>query len=477
MEAISLPSTNPSFSVRILSSSSFSFRQRFAVSSSPFNPWRSRPRLRARPARSAVAVQKSEHDVVVVGAGIVGLAVARQLLLSSDLSVAVVDAAVPCSGATGAGQGYIWTVHKTPGSETWDLTLRSKQLWEELAESIKNQGRDPAEALGWKKTGSLLVGRTLEESLALEERVRLLNQAGLRAEYLSASSLKLEEPALEIGKEGGAAFVPDDCQIDASQTVSFIEEGNKQFTCQGRYVEFYNDPALSLLRSEHGQTVEGVQTSKNNLYAKRAVVIAAGAWSGPLMKSLLIQPNILPDVPVKPRKGYLLVLENFKKIQLNHGVMEAGYTDHQTATLSNGSFTSEADENDQNISSISMTATLDVRGNLLVGSSRQFIGFNKEMDESIVQRIWDRAGEYFPALKSHNIKEDKNIRIGHRPYMPDGKPVIGPVPALQNLFLATGHEGSGLSMALGTAEMVADMILGNSETIDRTPYSVQGRFS
>lgn len=58
----------------------------------------------------------------------------------------------------------------------------------------------------------------------LEERVKLLNQAGLQAEYLPASSLHLEEPALEIGKEGGAALVPDDCQLDASQTVAFIEE-------------------------------------------------------------------------------------------------------------------------------------------------------------------------------------------------------------------------------------------------------------
>ncbi|RRT55593.1 hypothetical protein B296_00034715 [Ensete ventricosum] len=159
MESVSRPFPNPNLNIRTLSSS-FP-RGSFTVSRFPFDQWRNRPRLRAgrRPPVAAVAVAnpRSDHDVVVVGAGIIGLAVARQLLLSSDLSVAVVDAAVPCSGATGAGQGYIWMAHKTPGSETWELATRSKQLWEELAESIRHQGKDPAEVLGWKKTGISLL--------------------------------------------------------------------------------------------------------------------------------------------------------------------------------------------------------------------------------------------------------------------------------------------------------------------------------
>ncbi|XP_042416755.1 glycine oxidase-like isoform X2 [Zingiber officinale] len=395
MEPIARPSPNPNPSILFLRASSSVRRiSSFAASRFPFDRWRSRPRFRAAPPRSADAsLPKSEHDVVVVGAGIIGLTIARQILVASDLSVAVVDAAVPCSGATGAGQGYIWMANKTLGSETWELAARSKQLWEKLSESIRDQGKDPAQVLGWKKTGSLLVGRTQEERYMLKKRVKQLNESGLRAEYLSTSSLQSKEPALEIGKEGGAAFVPDDCQLDASQTVAFIEE------------------------------------------------------------------------------GYLIVLENFNKLHLNHGVMEVGYLNHHSSA-------SGAVENYQSLPSISMTATLDVKGNLLVGSSRQFVGFNRELDESIVQQILDRAGQFFPALNalSLDIKIGKRIRIGHRPYMPDGKPVIGPVPGFPNLFLAAGHEGSGLSLALGTAEMVTNMITGDSRTIDHKPYSVEGRF-
>lgn len=67
------------------------------------------------------------------------------------------------------------------------------------------------------------------------------------------------------------------------------------------------------------------------------------------------------------------------------------------------------------------------------------------------------------------------MRVGLRPYMPDGKPVIGPVPGLANVFLATGHEGGGLSMALGTAEMLADMVIGNPEKVNSAPFAVHGQ--
>ncbi|KAK9146139.1 hypothetical protein Sjap_006042 [Stephania japonica] len=417
-----------------------------------------------------------EFDVVVVGAGIIGLTVARQFLLGSDLSVAVVDAAVPCAGATGAGQGYIWMAHKTPTSALWDLAMRSKRLWEMLADSIQQKGMDPLEILGWKKTGSLLIGRTSEEVAMLKDRVELLSKAGLRAEYLSSHDLLSKEPALEIGKEGGAAFIPDDCQISALWTVSFIEKENRDFTSKGRYAEFFHDPAISLIRGSRSGEVEAVQTSKNILYCKKAVVIAAGSWSGSLMQKLLSESNIALNVPVKPRKGHLLVVENFDSFTLNHGMMEVGYVDHQIAP-SHPSTSSDLVANEQNLS-ISMTATTDAMGNLVLGSSRQFAGFNTEVEDSIINSIWTRAGEFFPALRElelSNLSDNKKVRVGLRPYMPDGKPIIGPVPGLPNLLIAAGHEGEGLSMALGTAEMVFDMVLGNITKVDSAPFAVTGR--
>ncbi|GKV35935.1 hypothetical protein SLEP1_g44130 [Rubroshorea leprosula] len=98
-----------------------------------------------------------------------------------------------------------------------------------------------------------------------------------------------------------------------------------------------------------------------------------------------------------------------------------------------------------------MTATMDLMGNLVLGSSRQFSGFNIQVDESVVLSIWKRAGDFFPKLREQSLTDfikSRKVRIGLRPYMPDGKPVIGPVPGLSNLYLATGHEGEGLTLVI-----------------------------
>ncbi|CAI0426512.1 unnamed protein product [Linum tenue] len=430
--------------------------------------------LRFGPAASA-----SFHtfDVVVIGAGIIGLTIARQLLTSSDLSVAVVDKAVPCSGATGAGQGYLWKVHLKPEDQTWELITRSHQLWETFAESVIDQGLSPADELGWKRTGSLLVGRTPEESEMLKRKVKQLSEAGIRAQYLSSQELSLEEPELVVGQDGGAAFLPDDCQLDAHRTTSYIQKANREYASEGRYAEFFHEQVTGLLSSSGSREFKGVQTSSGTLISKKAIIVAAGSWTGPLSRELFKGSDIALNIPIKPRKGHLLVLENFADLKLNHGTMEAGYVGHQDAAAQHEKSDIESQDHENSLF-VAMGATIDAMGNLVLGSSRQFAGFNTEVEESVINCIWNRAGEFFPKLAERplrNFTEDRKVRIGLRPYMPDGKPVIGPVPEMSNVFIAAGHEGGGLSMALGTAELVADMVMGKTGIVDSSIYAVGGR--
>ncbi|KAK9669563.1 hypothetical protein RND81_13G139900 [Saponaria officinalis] len=136
--------------------------------------------------------------------------------------------------------------------------------------------------------------------------------------------------------------------------------------------------------------------------------------------------------------------------------MEAGYIHYQTRPMKTSVPDSSEEHLEQSLS-LSMTATLDASGNLLVGSSRQFVGFDTDMDMHIVDQIWERTQEFFPALREfsvQNLTRESKVKVGLRPYMPDGRPMIGPIPTMQNVFVATGHEGAGLTLALATAEMV-----------------------
>lgn len=422
------------------------------------------------PLRVSGLSSSGSFDVVVIGSGIIGLSIARQFLVGSDLSVAVIDAAVPCSGATGAGQGYLWKVHKSPDSDKWELATRSHQLWENFAKSVEFEGMDPSEIFGWKKTGSLLLGRTSEEASILRKKVKQLTDAGTRAEFLTSSNLLTEEPALMLDKDGGAAYAPDDYQLDARSAVAFIEKSNRQFAAEGRYAEFYHEPATSLLRSSNHGDIDAVQTSKNILHSKKAVILAAGCWSGSLIHELIEHHGIELDLPIKPRKGHLLVIDNFKPFKLNHGLMEAGYITHESAPNSGSAHTAQT-------TSVSMTATMNTSGGLVLGSSRQLVGFNTEVDESIIKSIWEKAGEFFPMLRKESLvelRQNGEVRVGLRPYSAHGKPVIGPVPGFSNLFVAAGHEGEGLSLAPGTAEMIVDMVLGNPGKVDPSPFAVRG---
>ena len=106
-------------------------------------------------------------------------------------------------------------------------------------------------------------------------------------------------------------------------------------------------------------------------------------------------------------------------------------------------------------------------GQILIGSSRQYGAEHKEVDQAILARMLDRAGEYVPGLRSLWA-----IRswTGFRAATPDKLPMIGPWPGDKSVFVATGHEGLGITTSLGTARILADQITGAKPEIPVEPY-------
>jgi glycine/D-amino acid oxidase-like deaminating enzyme len=113
-------------------------------------------------------------------------------------------------------------------------------------------------------------------------------------------------------------------------------------------------------------------------------------------------------------------------------------------------------------------------GNLLLGSSREFIGFQREPSPEVVQHILQRIVRFFPDLETIQI-----IRIytGFRPHSPDRLPFIGPVPSVPGLYLATGHEGAGICLAPATAALLASYLTGTPPPIHPTPFAPDGRLA
>lgn len=161
--------------------------------------------------------------------------------------------------------------------------------------------------------------------------------------------------------------------------------------------------------------------------------------------------RLFPGIDVRPRKGHLLITNRYPGF-VHHQLVELGYL------KSAHSFTSE---------SVAFNIQPRKTGQMLLGSSRQFDKDSSEVNHAILARMISRAGEFVP-----NLGRLSAIRTwtGFRAATPDKLPLIGPVPGHDNLFLATGHEGLGITTSLGTAQLLVDQLLHRDTEIPAAPY-------
>jgi glycine/D-amino acid oxidase-like deaminating enzyme len=440
---------------------------------------------RAVPVRTAAPIQSPTRksrllatpnistDVVVVGSGIIGLSIASALLRADDkLQVLLLDRAGLCAGATGAGQGYLWLAHRDPVANlaTWQLATRSVKLWGDMMASSP-QVRERAE---YQRLGSMLLATSAEEAFALKHHAERLRDAGiLDVDYYNASAAQEVEPQLTLPSDGAAMIVPADAQIDGRATASMFLEVmdrlNKEFV---RYKAIYHEACRCLVTDASTGRVNGVETvSGIRIMANHGVVMAAGAWSGDFLSTELGDPRW--KSVFRARKGHLveipisdfLTQEGYGASNgplLRHGLMEFGYSRHYCRPSTDVTLTNNDMETD-----VTFTATTSASGSLLLGSSRQFIqNFPSAdafaSDANVVTAIIEQARRFIPSLippLCECLKAAK-VRVGPRPYSSTGMPLIGPVPGVSGLYLAAGHEGSGLTLCLATAEIIVEDVLG-----------------
>ncbi|MGW4543364.1 NAD(P)/FAD-dependent oxidoreductase [Streptomyces chartreusis] len=365
-------------------------------------------------------------DVVVVGAGMVGAACALYAA-RAGLDVILVDRGPVAGGTTGAGEGNLLVSDKEPGPEL-DLALLSGRLWGELAAEF-------GAAVEYEAKGGVVVASSPDGLAALERFADGQRAAGVVAEPVAGDALYALEPHLAPGLPGGVHY-PQDCQVMPALAAAHLARGSGARLFTGRTV-------TDVLRTPAG-AVRGVRTNMGDIHAP-AVVNAAGTWGGELA-ALAGAP-----LPVLPRRGFVLVTEPLPR-KVRHKVYAADYV-ADVASDSAALQTSPVVEG---------TAA----GPILIGASRERVGFDRTFSLPVVRALAADATRLFPFLTDVPAMR---AYLGFRPYMPDHLPVVGPDPRVPGLHHACGHEGAGIGLATGTGHLIAQALTEKTPDLDLTP--------
>ena len=365
--------------------------------------------------RSSVA----DFDVVVVGGGIVGaaclLAFAR-----AGLRSALVERGPIGGGASASGMGHLVVLDGSPAE--FALSARSVELWHALAPTL------PPDA-EFVPAGTLWVAADAEEMVEAERKFAYLRDRNQPATLLHAQALAAAEPNLRPGLVGGL-LVPGDSIVFPPVVAAYLIDQARTLGA----VLFRGQQVTSLA---HG---EAHLSDGTTLRAPR-LVNAAGADA----------PFCTPGLPIRKRKGHLAITDRYPGL-LHHQIVELGYMKSAHSVTAD---------------SVACNLQPRVTGQVLIGSSRQFGVEDPVVEQAMLGRMLRRSLEYVPALAQCKI-----IRTwtGFRAATPDKLPLIGPVPADPTLFLATGHEGLGITTSLATAELLAAAFTGSAPVIPAEPY-------
>lgn len=361
-------------------------------------------------------------DVIIVGAGVVGAACAYYAT-RAGLDVTVLDRGPVAGGTTGAGEGNVLVSDKEPGPEL-DLAVLSSRLWRELAR---------LGGFEYEAKGGLVVAETPE---TFERLVALAAAQNLPHEAVPAAGLRALEPHLADGLAGGVRY-PQDAQVQPMLAAARLLRAAAPEVRLGVTV-------TGFIRS--AGRINGVRTSDGDLRAG-AVVNAAGTWGG----ELAAQAGV--TLPVLPRRGFILVTEPLPEPLIRHKVYTAAYVTG-VASDSAGLETSAVVEGTP-------------AGTVLIGASRERVGFDRTTSLPVLSRLAAQAVALFPALAA--VRAIRSY-CGFRPYCPDHLPVIGADPRAPGLYHACGHEGAGIGLAPATGHLLAQALTGGPPDLDLHPF-------
>ncbi|MGB7874173.1 MAG: FAD-binding oxidoreductase [Anaerolineales bacterium] len=369
-------------------------------------------------------------DVVIIGGGIIGASCAY-FLSEKNLDVHLLERHFPASGTSRACDGLVLLWDKTPGAEL-ALAKKSLNLWVQLNESLEAD-------FGFERAGTILLAEEDAHLQAGQEKAEMIRRDGQRAEVLDSHTLRGLEPELAPDLAGGILF-PDDLQIDPRRATLALLAASQE---NGLTLHTGTE-VLEIKHAQSGdQSIFTIVTPGSEI-STPIVICAAGVWSNGIAQMVGL------ELPIKPRKGHILVTARTPGF-IHHPLLEGAYV---------STVQSAADD-----LQVALVAEMTGTGTMLLGSSRQFAGDDRSVSIDVIQAIARRAGRFLPGLE--NIQVIRSY-AGLRPWSPDHLPLIGPVQNIPGFYLATGHEGAGIGLAPVTGKLISDWVsdMAQSELAD-----------
>jgi glycine oxidase len=345
----------------------------------------------------------NRHDVIVVGAGVVGLACAWRAA-QRGMSVLVAERDAPGSGASGVAAGMLAPVTEADFGEEEQLreNLDAAARWPTFAAELEERSGMPT---GYRATGALVVAADRDDAAELHRLHDFQRASGLDAEWLTPSSARALEPGLSP-RIAGAIDAPAEAVADPPAVVAALAVAAREAGVEIRA----------------GMTVEALDaaailTAEGRMEAG-AVVLAAGAWSGDLLEQARVRPVKGQLLHLRARRGAELPATRIIRTPRCYVVPRAD-------------------------------------GRVVIGATMEEQGFDTTPTADAVFRLLEAAHEVLPDVGELQFD---GVVAGLRPATPDNRPLVGEA---DGVILATGHWRNGVLLAPVTADRVTSLLTGD----------------
>ncbi|MGG4455617.1 NAD(P)/FAD-dependent oxidoreductase [Brevibacillus porteri] len=371
-------------------------------------------------------------QIAVIGGGIIGAAIAYYAA-KAGLDVVVLEKGELASGTSSRCDGNILAIDKDPGFDS-QMSLKSQMLVDQLSRELDH-------TFEYRAPGSILVCESEAEMKAAHEWVRRQKEAGLPFRMLDRADIRQESPYFADDLLGGLECATDSTVNPYMLTFALFEGAKKHGARIMRRTE------VKSLRHDQATGTFHIGLGTGSMTAKQ-VVNAAGVWAPVIGKMVGV------DIPIVPRKGHLIVASRQMPVGVRK-VMEFGYL------ISKFGGVRQVDEETEKYG-VALVFEPTESQNFLIGSSRQFVGFDSRIDLNVVRCMARRALRFYPKIADFAI-----IRTycGLRPWTEDHLPIISRVEEVPGYFIAAGHEGDGISLAAVTGKLVSEMLVDQTDTI------------